>query len=334
MIKFPSIEQFRNVVKQVSENTRYQNSEKDEDGRSLPGPKNWKNPTLTFRGTVKLHGTNAGVSFNTETGEIIAQGRNRVLTLEHDNFGFALWVKSKEDHFRAVFKTFSTDTKYVIVFGEWAGPGIQKGVGISGIERKMFFPFAVMYANSNEDKSFGYQETAKLFNSDDIHSICNFENWSIDIDFENPEKAQNEMIAITEKVEAECPVAKYFGIENSVGEGVVWNCNDYTYKVKGEKHSVSKVKTLAPVDIEQLEAVQEFVEYAVTEERLEQGIAYLKEMEIPLIDKSTPHFLRWVVNDILKEETDTIVGNNLDSKKVNQEVSKRARIWYFEKGLE
>lgn len=41
--------------------------------------------------------------------------------------------------------------------------------------------------------------------------------------------------------------------------------------MKGEKHSASKVKTLAAVDPERLVNITEFVEYAVTENRLEQG---------------------------------------------------------------
>ena len=46
-----------------------------------------------------------------------------------------------------------------------------------------------------------------------------------------------------------------------------YHCKD---KVKGEKHSSSKVKKLASVDVEKLNSIKDFVDYAVTESRLEQ----------------------------------------------------------------
>jgi hypothetical protein len=42
-------------------------------------------------------------------------------------------------------------------------------------------------------------------------------------------------------------------------------------KVKGAKHSSSKVKTLAKVDVVKLENAKAFVEYCFTESRLNQG---------------------------------------------------------------
>jgi hypothetical protein len=276
------------------------------------------------------------VVFNTSTGEIHAQSRNRILTVDNDNNGFALWVKANENHFREKFKMFMTDRTYVVLFGEWAGPGVQAGVGVSQIEHKMFFPFAIMFANDNDDKSFGSIDVLSHFNNGkDIYSVDTFGTWTAVIDFENPQSIQNQIIEYTEVVEAECPVAKYFGISNGVGEGIVWTTGhmSYIFKVKGEKHSVSKVKTLAPVDIEKIEKVQGFVSYALTEARLRQGIEFLREMNHPIDVKSTPHFLRWIVGDVMKEEADTIVGNNLESKDVNKEISTQARKWFFDVGL-
>ena len=43
--------------------------------------------------------------------------------------------------------------------------------------------------------------------------------------------------------------------------------------MKGTKHSVSKVKTLAPVNVEKLNSIQEFVDYSVTRVRFEQGLS-------------------------------------------------------------
>lgn len=58
MKKYPSIEQFRNVIKTVRFNHDFQG--KDENGNPIYQHKE-NYPTLKFQGTVKLHGTNAAI---------------------------------------------------------------------------------------------------------------------------------------------------------------------------------------------------------------------------------------------------------------------------------
>lgn len=344
MIKFSSIEQFRNVVYDVRHHAKRSAGAVDADGVEVLNVA-YTLPTLTFTGTVKLHGTNAGVRI-TKDGKIVAQSRNRDLTVDNDNLGFALWVSTKEDLFRDIVEIFGADIPHdtAVIYGEWAGPGIQKGVGISEIERRTFFIFEIVYL-SGENRcvvpttQFNGGIDTILFRENDIYSIYDFPYWKIDINFSKPEIAQNIMIEITNNVEAECPVAKWFGVDNGVGEGVVWTSQlsdsvVLRFKVKGEKHSVSKVKTLASVDVEQLNNVAEFVESVLTEERLQQGIDYLKEMQYEVTQKSTGHFIKWIMSDIFKEEADTIVANSLDAGMVGKQASNEARKWYFEKGIE
>lgn len=76
MIKYPSIEQFRTVVSNV--NRRYNFVGLDENGEAIYDPLLSK-PILTFKGTVKLHGTNASVSFNAPSG-MWAQSRENIIT--------------------------------------------------------------------------------------------------------------------------------------------------------------------------------------------------------------------------------------------------------------
>jgi hypothetical protein len=68
-----------------------------------------------------------------------------------------------------------------------------------------------------------------------------------------PQLVQNTLSELTMAVEEECPVAKAFGFS---GVGIVWSVNVngtiHRFKVKGELHSSSKVKTLASVDVEKL----------------------------------------------------------------------------------
>lgn len=76
MIKFPSIEQFRTVVSNV--NRRYNFVGLDENGEAIYDP-NLPKPVLTFKGTIKLHGTNAGVSYNSQD-DLWAQSRENIIT--------------------------------------------------------------------------------------------------------------------------------------------------------------------------------------------------------------------------------------------------------------
>ncbi len=75
MIKFPSIEQFRTVVSNVNRHFNFVGL--DENGEAIYDPTLPK-PTITFKGTVKIHGTNAAVSGN--FGGIWAQSRENIIT--------------------------------------------------------------------------------------------------------------------------------------------------------------------------------------------------------------------------------------------------------------
>lgn len=73
--------------------------------------------------TEKIDGTNAAIGV-TEDGEVYAQSRTRVITLEKDNFGFAKWVS---EHTEALAEGLGVG----LHFGEWWGPGIQRGYGLA-----------------------------------------------------------------------------------------------------------------------------------------------------------------------------------------------------------
>ena len=82
--------------------------------------------------------------------------------------------------------------------------------------------------------------------------------------------------------------------------------------------------------LKKVNSVNEFVEYTVTESRLNQGIEKVFGFNQPLDVKKTGDFLRWVYNDIIKEETDTLEGNGLIGKDVSSAISNKARLWLFD----
>ncbi len=73
--------------------------------------------------TEKIDGTNAQVTV-TEDGRVLAGSRNRWITPEQDNFGFARWAKENEDALRAGLGVGSH-------YGEWWGAGIQRRYGLT-----------------------------------------------------------------------------------------------------------------------------------------------------------------------------------------------------------
>ena len=144
MIKFPSIEQFRTVVSNVNRHFNFVGL--DENGEAIYDPTLPK-PVITFKGTVKLHGTNAGVSFN-NIGGLWAQSRENIITVEKDNAGFAFFVESNKEIFEQMANDIAhvyglnLDNNTVSIYGEWCGGNIQKGVGITNLP-KSFFIFGV-----------------------------------------------------------------------------------------------------------------------------------------------------------------------------------------------
>jgi len=334
---FTDIGQFRDVIKSIKISAQFVGM--GEDGETIVN-REAKMPIIKFVGSIKCHGTNAGVGMDKDDN-IWYQARTHAITIEKDNAGFAFFADARKDYFRDIIldikKKNNITDETVIVFGEWCGKGIQKGVAINQLD-KMFVIFSVKVVNAdNEGNYYLPCDKWESYKCPDqkIYNINDYETFSMEIDFNNPAEYQNTLVEITQKVEQECPVGKEFGV-SGIGEGVVWvgyyKNNRYVFKVKGEKHSSSHVKKLAPVDIEKINSIKEFIEYAVTENRLNQAIEQVfTTNNIEPSRKGTGDFLRWVVNDIAKEEMDTMVKNNLEPNDINKYISVKAREWFFNK---
>lgn len=72
--------------------------------------------------TEKIDGTNASVLID-EAGAICAGSRNRLITPEDDNFGFARWVRDNAEELARLGPGQH--------FGEWWGSGIQRRYGLT-----------------------------------------------------------------------------------------------------------------------------------------------------------------------------------------------------------
>lgn len=328
--KFSSILQFREVKRNVEWDAQYRGL--DENQQPIMD-RAATLPTLSYTGTVKIHGTNAAISY--AGNEVYCQSREHTITPEKDNAGFARWVSELPAYVHDMLRAlYGHDA---VIFGEWCGGNIQKGVAISGLP-KMFVIFAVQTPTGDES----YENWQDLVYEPSLHKYGiyisrTFGVWNIDIDFEKPEVAIDKMNALTLAIEAECPVGKFFG-RSGIGEGLVWVPDTYSkkrsrlvFKTKGSEHSKTKVKKLAAVDPDKVASARAYAEKHVHNERLEQAYAWLAEMGHPQNEKSTGIFIKRVVDDVAKEESDELTFNNLTDKDVNGLMSNIARKWFFTK---
>jgi hypothetical protein len=345
---FPNIDQFRGVIRTVKDRCTFSNI-------GLP--------KLSFHGTIKLHGMNVSVIVG-EDASFYCQSRSNVLTPGDDNAGFAAYVHGNDDvrqfllRFASLAKAsfFSRDYEtpfkcLVGIYGEWCGGNIQKGVALNQLP-KQFVIFGVRLISLESERSLWlmpwevesiYDSAAAATNGSTVKCIEKYRTWQLTIDMANPAAAQNELVRLTTEVEELCPFGSAHNV-SGVGEGIVWTCvggqdvgglriSDLVFKVKGEKHSDTKVTTVAAVDIERLNSIKELAQAVTTEHRLEKAVAFLQETmhcEDVFDIRNMGPFLKWVGTDIVKEETDTIVGNGFEVKEVTKAVNNIAKAWFLE----
>lgn len=308
---FPSINQYRNAIKLVRERAEYEH---------LPLP------ILGFVGTVKLHGTNAGVQWD-ENGTMLVQSRSNIIenAPKKDNYGFAAYVEANQETFDRMAKPNR------VVYGEWCGGSIQGGVALSALS-KMFVVFAV-----RDGEVWLSPDAVKDAVWSPLKSVFDFTHWFREVDFSRPEESQNMFADMTAEVERECPVGRDLGV-SGVGEGIVWwplpsdkfNVDGSAFKVKGEKHSETHVKVLAPVDLEKIENIRLLVDTIVTPARLQQKLAALIESGTEVDIRNTGAFLKLVATDVMKEEGDMIEASGQPLTSVMQRVSRVAKDFWMQ----
>jgi len=307
---------------------------------------------ITYRGKIKLHGTNAGIIIK-PNGDIFAQSRSGIIGTGNDNAGFAQYIENTKDY----WSTLAT-TEQITIFCEWFGKGIQKGVAASQIVSKHVAIFSIQIGEYDEDGNADMiiepSEIEKYIavdsKPDNVH-ILPWYGEKIIIDYTDTtslevivEKLNKEV----ETVEACDPWIKdVFGISGT-GEGLVyypisfskngvinrWHLSRYLMKCKGEKHKVQKDRKAVILDPEIVASSNAFVEKFVTESRLEQGATEVNRGVLDFDTKLIGPFLKWFNGDVNKECTDELEASGLEWKQVAKGVSTAARNWYIEKSKE
>lgn len=347
LIKFPSIEQFRNVIRNVEHTAQYvgQNPETGEPMYNRSA----KMPTITVTATEKLHGTNMSVCYSEPDGFWV-QSRENIITPESDNAACAFNAMQNKDAWISIVRDLATEysidlnTHIISVYGEWCGGNIQKNSAATGLDKMavIFRHFKVSPLEPSEDEVAVWHETRVQGDWVDsaenrIYNISTFPTYEFTIDFNQPLMSQNAMVDLVQNtIEPNSPFGRQFGIDGNIGEGVVCtfmlNGTLQQFKVKGDRHSNSKVKTLKPVDNEKLQRLQEVAQTVTPAWRLEQMFALVNNTlngGIPSMENMGA-FMKALNQDILKEDSDIIAEAGFEPKEVFPNVSKIARVWYNE----
>lgn len=299
-------------------------------------------PPVVYQGTVKLHGTNAGVRLH--EGYVIPQSRNRALTVDADNYGFAEWalLPTAQVYFARIADTVNARCGAepgadITLYGEWCGRGIQKGVAIEGLDRM----FVLLTARLGD----GGKNLVDILPSDlpegagDLSLFCvqRAPVYALTVDWMDDasvEAARVECERRTLEVDQECPFAATFGVKGH-GEGIVWKpvehmgWDELWFKTKGEAHKAAGAEGARVKGVPlKAEGVPAFVASACSEDRFLQGLDFLRENAFELDIRATAKFIGWVCKDVATECADDLEASGLSWKQVQGSVANAASVWF------
>lgn len=320
MHKFPSISQFYHVVNEATHYTEFH--------KTLI-------PSIQYYGTVKLHGTNTAISF--VNGKIKFQSRNRLIDPTNDQYDFAKNMVNLD--LTTILRLDQLDQKSNWTFyGEWCGPGIQKGIAVNQLPQKMFFIFSVLECTSRNTLIYHSPNILSQIDNDIILLITDkrFPSYQMEIDLYHPENYEEKLSKLTTQVDHQCPIANVFGIQG-IGEGIVWVPDPATswsqdprwwFKTKGNTHKVTKERKNVSSTPEKANSIIEFVTNTCTEERYLQAIEYMKENQLKISLHNLGDFLKWIGQDIKRECQIILEKSELNWKNVSKEITSNSKIWY------
>lgn len=362
LVKFNSIEKYDDVVWDLSHMVRF-TGKLDLDGNPI-----YDNtiplPTLKFMCSEKIHGTNAGVSYTNSCGFWV-QSKERILEIDNDNQACARFATENQEEWMELINSLANefnidlDTKIITIYYEWAGGSITGKSALTGLPKSsvIFQHFKVSaleptYDVNMKETDFIWLETCLtdvdpikewIENKDiGIYNIMNSKHWEIEVDFNNAEENFKQFQdLVNEVIEPISPLGKLLGKDNNVGEGLVgifeFNGILFRMKVKGSKHIKGKAKPLPPVDKEEENRKILFVnDYCCTISRLDQ--AFNEIFDINSIEftskkmnakKKTGDFIRWILDDVKKEEQRSLKKFDLTFDDVHKYITKSAQIWFF-----
>jgi len=324
-IPWPDIEGFHNVRKSVQKYPELLG------GESI----------IRYRAKVKLHGMNAAVQIRGD--KVIAQSRTQIIGSGCDNAGFAAWTESQIENWKRIGDAAGS----YIVFGEWCGPGIMKGVAVNKAPKKAFAIFAAAKLPFDAEGEWIVDPQRLAFFAEQVPDTYVLPWYagidSVDIPFlAEADVLQpildriNEQVAAIEKCDPW--VKETFGIEGT-GEGLVFYPSDercsvmknLMFKAKGEAHKTVSKSAPAQVDAAVASSIEAFAAMMLTDARLEQGARSASGGELVFEKRLLGPFMAWIAKDVEKESKAELEASSLTWKQVSKAITDSARKWYIGK---
>lgn len=181
-----------------------------------------------------------------------------------------------------------------------------------------------------------------------LFSIKDVPTWSLDIcwnDSESVNAAIQRVNDWTLAVEQKCPWAAqpHYGI-HGIGEGIVWspvdpellNVTELVFKSKGHEHKrhdkqPPKQQDPARLNPERLSSAQQFVEFSLNSDRLEQGLEVMRADDVALELRNIKVFLDWISTDVRRECADELEASSLSWKDVEKIVTRNSAVFFRNK---
>jgi RNA ligase len=298
-------------------------------------------PVVDYRAKVKLHGTHCAIQITPDA--VIAQSRTQLLTPEADYKGFASWTHAHRSWFASLGPG-------LVVFGEWCGPGVEKGMAISNAPTKRFVVFALQLEEQVLYEPQTLRARLPVHGLPPELHVLPWEGTPITIDFGSRESLERAAVELNHRVaavEQEDPwVKRELGI-SGLGEGLVLypvsvdavpalldkeELAVLMFKAKGEKHRTAGTKTAVAVDATVVASLKDFVALMVTDARLHQGlVSVCGGARDP---KRTGAFIAWIATDVRKESQAELEASGLTWAQVDKAVQAAAREWFVRQEVE
>lgn len=323
---------------------------------------------IEYKCKVKLHGSNCGVVIEKaetkEDQEIIVRAQSRSqLVDKHTMVGKIVFAsKANTSYFSSLLS--GTPFSVMTIYGEWCGPKVQKGVGVSKLgkhkETQQGYICAIFCIRADDQLIFEPSQIREILTKNEtvalptgLHilpwytgAVDTAAEQSFSLNFLD-EKQLNGPVdtinAFVDSIDQKDPwVFDTFGVEGP-GEGLVFYPISlagsldsfqtldpeifaaFAFKAKGEAHRVTKSKTSVQVKPQSAASAEKLLDIVLTEARLQQGVQEVGGFE----KKLTGKFTSWVKADVQKECQDEMEASGLKWKELNGPLGKRCSSWYI-----
>lgn len=263
--------------------------------------------------TEKLHGTNTRFVYLEKHGLVVGSRNNTVYKdgqkSAEDGYNFSGWLLDRPELVEAV-------KKYpgYVVYGEFHGPGIQKGVTYS--EEKDFRVFEVRDPNG---EFMDWADTVRITEDLGLKTVPVLLEGRVTVDDLDQLMDKNSQTAVDNGLE----------LEDNVAEGVCikplkatrdrrgnWIRTKYKSEKWAENAKAPKTRRADPETAELQARAREFAEMVVTPGRVATVVDHItRDGNVDLHLGRTGDFLRAFIQDVMKEHEDVYDG--LEKKEQN-----------------